>query len=243
MKLIHADCMDALKKLPDGSVDLLVTDPPYRLIGGGCTPKNARHPVGGIFSRDRQTARNGTLFAHNHIAFEAWLPEVYRTLKEGTHAYVMCNPRNLKALWLAAEKAGFIYQNLLVWKKNNVLPSQFYMYSYELILLLRKGRAVPIRHPESRNCVDVPNIPGGRKRHPTEKPVELLRILIENSSDPGDTVLDPFMGSGSTGAACLQLGREFIGMELDDSYFETATKRLEVESNELRSVSERPCDP
>ena len=226
MKLVHANCMDVLKQIPTGSIDLLVTDPPYRLIGGGGTPGSTRHPIGGIFSRRLETARKGTLFRHNATPFEAWLPEAYRVLKSGTHAYVMTNPRNLNTLWLAAEKAGFAYQALLVWKKNNVMPSRFYMHSYELILMLRKGKAKSIRHPGTPSCLEVNNITPGRKLHPAEKPEELMRILIENSSTPGDTVLDLFMGSGTTGVACVHLDRDFIGIEMDDAYFETAENRI-----------------
>ncbi len=242
MRLVHGDCMEVLKRLPPESVDLLVTDPPYRLIGGGCTPSSTKHPIGGIFSRRLETARKGTLFQHNAIPFDAWLPEAYRVLKPGTHAYVMTNPRNLKALWLAAEKAGFAYQALLVWKKNNVMPSCFYMHSYELILMLRKGKAKAIRHPGTPSCLEVNNIAPGRKLHPAEKPEELMRILIENSSAPGDTVLDPFMGSGTTGVVCARLSRDFIGIEMDDAYFETAENRIKEAEHGLRSVSAGPCD-
>ena len=106
--------MDVLKQIPTGSIDLLVTDPPYRLIGGGAVPAETKHPVGGIFAREKPTARKGTLFRHNNIRFGEWLPETYRVLKPDSHAYIMSNPRNLKALWTAAEHAGFTYQNLLV---------------------------------------------------------------------------------------------------------------------------------
>jgi site-specific DNA-methyltransferase (adenine-specific) len=98
------------------------------------------------------------------------------------------------------------------------------MNSCEFILFLRKGKAKRINNLGSKTILKVDNVRG--KLHPTQKPVELMKILIENSSNEGDVVLDPFMGSGSTGVACLNTNRNFIGIELDKNYFEIAKERL-----------------
>lgn len=166
------------------------------------------------------------MFDYNNIKFSQWLPEVYRILKPQTHAYIFTNARNLKELWNSAENVGFKFQQLIVWDKGNCTPTQYYLNSYELILMLRKGNAKYINNLGTKNILNVPNIIGN-KQHPTEKPVELIKILIENSSNVNDVVLDCFTGSGATAVACLEINRKFIGCEIDNKYFKIAKNRIE----------------
>ena len=209
--------------IPSESVDLVVTDPPYKIIRGGSTT-----PKGGVFDRAQNTnVTSGKLFRNNEIEFSDWIPEIYRVLKDGTHAYIMCNGRNLACLQTEAERAGFVFQNLLVWDKGRLNPNRYYMMRCEFILMLRKGKARTINNPGMSNLFSVPN-KFGKRLHPTEKPVGLMEIFIQNSSNAGDTVLDPFMGAGSTGVASVQLGRNFIGYEIDERYFDIARGRIEV---------------
>jgi len=238
-KLYNDDCLNVLKDIPDASIDCVVTDCPYHIISGGCTNdavKIGRYREMGGMMRHRyqnndddaaiQFTRQGKLFKHNEIGFNEWLPELYRVLKPDTHCYVMINARNLKELQQAAEDAGFIFQNLLIWDKGNSLPNKWYMNSYELILMLRKGRARNINFMGTSNILRVPNIIK-TKKHPTEKPAELMQVMIENSTNEGDTVLDPFMGVGGTGMACKYTGRDFIGCEIDEKYYVIAKERIE----------------
>ena len=268
--LYNEDCLKVFKDIEDESIDLFITDCPYKIIGGGCTNdavkigKYTHGEPSGIFDRrgkkadvfaknshgnyihgdskhislcgmfddtDPTTyAKNGTLFKHNDIEFSEWLPEVYRVMKQNTHSYIMINPRNLKDLWIEAEKVGFDFQQLIVWNKGNNTPNRYYLNAYELILMLRKGNAKNINDMGTTNILSVPNIVG-TKKHPTEKPVSLMKILVENSSNEGDTVLDCFMGVGATGVACKQLNREFIGIEIDERYYEIASERIEGTTN------------
>jgi site-specific DNA-methyltransferase (adenine-specific) len=99
------------------------------------------------------------------------------------------------------------------------------MGACEFILMLKKGKSRTINNPSCSNILRVKN-KIGKKYHPTEKPVELMQILVENSSRQGDVILDPFMGSGSTGVACINTDRNFIGIELDEQYFEIARDRM-----------------
>ena len=170
--------------------------------------------------------KQGKLFKHNEIKFSEWLPEIYRVLKDDSHAYIYINARNVKELQTEAEKVGFKYQNIIIWEKGNATPNRYYLQAYEMILLLRKGKARNINNMGTKNLLKVKNIIGN-KTHPTEKPVELNKIFIENSSNQGDIVLDPFMGSGSCGVACKETGRNFVGIEIDEKYFEIAKKRIE----------------
>ena len=221
MELYNDDCLNVLRSIDSESIDCVVTDCPYHIVQGGCTSKSK---PGGMLLGEQ--AKNGMLFEYNEIEFLDWLPEVYRVLKQNTHCYVMVNARNLKDLWAAAEDAGFEYQNLLVWDKGNATPNRYYMQAYELILMLRKGAARNINDMGTQNILRVPNITRV-KYHPTEKSPELMGILIKNSTNEGDTVIDPFMGSGSTGIACRELHRDFIGCEIDEKYFKIAKDRIE----------------
>ena len=233
IKLLHGDCLELMKDIPDKSIDLIVTDPPYKIISGGVTKIPTGNEPSGIFNRREKrkdwsdNARSGKLFNHNEIRFEEWLPDVFRVLKEKSHFYVMCNDRNMQEMLNECEKVGFKLVNILVWKKNNCTPNRYYMKNSEFILLFRKGGARTINNAGSKQCMEIPNIIGN-KLHPTEKPVELMEIFINNSSNPNDTVLDPFIGSGTTGVACKNLNRNFIGIELDDKYFEIAKERIET---------------
>lgn len=222
--LWHCDCLDFINIISDESIDLVVTDPPYKIVAGGNTTKT--NATAGILSGKSRGATSGKIFKNNDISFSSWLPEIYRVLKQNTHCYIFINGRNLVELGTEAKKAGFIFQNLLVWNKGNVTPNRYYMQKCEFILMLRKGKAKNINNLGTSTLLEFPNIIG-KKKHPTEKPVELLKVLIENSTTPGNIVFDPFMGCGSTGIAAISTERSFIGFEIDDKYFEIAKQRIQ----------------
>lgn len=228
--LRQGDCLELMKDIPDKSIDLVVTDCPYHIVQGGCTNIPRKDEPSGIFNRrntfTQKNAKNGKLFDENDIKFSEWLPEVYRVLKDNTHAYIFINARNLKELQQDAENVGFKFQNIIIWNKGNATPNRYYLNAYEMVLMLRKGRAKNINNMGTKNIIDVKNI-RGNKTHPTEKPVELNKIFIENSSNENDTVLDMFMGTGSCAVACKELNRNFIGIELDENYFNIAKERIE----------------
>lgn len=271
MMLYNDDCLEVLKNIEDESIDLVVTDCPYRIVGAGkceleelsyatnkttgekykkpcgilntrleieykvvnnkrkkCIKGTNHFDLGGILSdADSSTyARQGKLFKHNDIKFSDWLPDVYRVLKKGTHCYIMINARNLKELQTEAEKVGFEFQQLLVWNKTNMngTPNRYYMNKLEFILMLSKRPERRINNMGQCNLLNIPNILGN-KVHPTEKPYLLMKVFIENSSNEGQIVLDPFMGAGSTGVACRELKRDFIGIEIDERYFNVAKKK------------------
>lgn len=174
-------------------------------------------------------ARQGKLFKHNEIKFSEWLPLVYDMLKEWCHAYIMINWRNLKELQEEAEKVWFIYQQLLVRDKGNATPNRYYLNACEFILMLRKWHARSINNMWTKNILRIPNIIWNKK-HPTEKPVELMKIMIENSTNEWDLVFDPFMWAWATAIACKELNRNYIGTEIDERYYNATLDRLkEVE--------------
>ena len=236
MKLINTDCLTYLKWMPDKSVDLVVTDCPYHIVSGGCTNIPRDDEPSGIFNRrnafTQKNAKSGKLFDNNDIKFKDWLPEVYRVLKDNTHCYIMINARNLKDLQTEAEKVGFKFQQIIIWNKGNATPNRYYLNAYEMILMLRKGNAKNINNMGCKNIIDVKNI-RGNKTHPTEKPVELNEILIKNSTDEGDLVLDPFMGTGSAAIACYNTKRHFIGIEIDENYYKIALDRVKKAEEDI----------
>ena len=220
--LRQGDCLEVMKDIPDNSIDLIVTDPPYRTIKGGHnTPKwIAGYGNSVLYKND------GKIFEYNDIKHYDWLKESYRILKDDSHIYIMTNLLNLFDLKEIAEKVGFKLHNLLVWEKNNCNANRWYMKNCEYILFMRKGKSKSINNASSKTVHKFNNITGNKK-HPTEKPVELMKMYIENSSKKNDIVLDPFMGSGSTGVACINTNRNFIGIELSEEYYYIAKERIE----------------
>ena len=220
-KIYLGDCLEVMKDISDNSIDLVITDSPYKLVAGGKTSGN----MGGIIAPNKLTSQNGKMFKENDVSFGEWLPSVYRVLKEGTHFYSMVNDRNMNEMLNESKKVGFKLLNILTWKKNNCTPNKYYMKNLEFIVLLRKGRAKNINNMGNKQCIEVSNIIGNKK-HPSEKPIELMEKFILNSSDKNDIVLDLFIGSGTTAIACVNTDRNYIGIEKDEQYFNVAINRV-----------------
>lgn len=225
IKLYQGDCLEIMKDIPNESVDCIITDPPYKMnhSTGGCTNIGMKNKWQGNIK-----AGNTVMNFDLSIKFSDWLPEVYRVLKQSGHCYIFCNDKNMQELLNESTKAGFRESNILIWIKNNACPNRYYMKNCEFILFLYKGKAKPINNMGSKAGIQINNINGKDKLHPTEKPVELLKQFVLNSTDDDGIVLDPFMGSGSIGVAAINTNRNFIGIELDEKYFEIAKERIEV---------------
>ena len=224
IELLNDDCLTILKDISTNSIDLVITDPPYKLnkTTGSMTSSSKSDRWQGNLRAGDKTAN-----ITNVIQFSEWLLEVYRVLKENSHCYVWVNDKNLVDLCNEAEKVGFRLHNILVWKKNNCTPNRWYMKNCEFIIFLHKGKSFPIKNLGDAQLFECDNINGKDKLHPTQKPITYLERLILNSSNELDTVLDPFMGSGSTGVECINTNRKFIGMELDNTYYEIAKNRIQ----------------
>lgn len=215
--LAKGDAREILHKLKTESFDLILTDVPYRTISGGTGGKNA--PTGMLSKND------GKIFENNDIEFDEYMPELYRILKPGSHAYIFTNFLNLEAIMAAIRKAGFKIHNLLAWVKNNATPNRWYMKNGEYVLLCYKGKAKAIKNCGSKtfHCFD--NI-HGQKLHETEKPTDLLKMYIENSTDEGAWVCDPFGGSGATLISSLLCNRKCLSIEIDKKYIDIAKERI-----------------
>jgi len=214
-KIYNTDALAFMDKMIENNfqVDLLVTDPPYKTItGGDSNGANSTRPKGML-------SGNRKLFTHqNNIKISDWMQKVYDCLKDNSHAYIFTNALNLNDMLNEALKAKFKLHNILVWEKNNCTPSQFYMKNCEYVLFLRKGKAKWVNDIGGSKTVHQFNNIIGNKKHPCEKPVDLLKFYIANSSSEGDIVFDPFSGCGSTGRASIELNRKFLGCEIDTTY-------------------------
>lgn len=223
-KIINENAIEFMKTLEDESIDLIITDPPYKVTARG----NAGNS-GGMMQK--KLSMQGKIFKHNDIKPIDYIPEFYRLLKDGSHCYIMTNHVNLQEMLNVATECGFHFIKSLVWNKGNKIMGQYYMSQFEYILFFRKGKGKKINKCGTADILNVPNKKtkdeNGKNLHDTEKPVELMKILVENSSQVGEVVLDPFVGVGATAIACKELDRQYIGVELDEHYYNIAVNRID----------------
>ena len=221
--ILNVDCLIGMKDIPDESIDCIVTDPPYRLTSHGSSGT-----MSGYWTTE--VAKRGKVFEHNDIEIEDYLPELYRVLKPETHCYIMCNNLNLPHFFDVISKSKFHFVKLLVWDKVKAICGRYYMGRVEHIFLLRKGNDRPINDCGTVDILTIPNVKpkdkNGNNLHDSAKPVALFQLLIKNSTNKGDIVLDPFMGSGTTAIACINTERKYLGFEKDKGYWEVCDKRI-----------------
>ena len=225
MKLHQGDCLEVMKQIPDGSVDLILTDPPYELnLHGGRVSS-------GDFNRDLTNKKHINFIAEG-FNFESVFNEFLRVCKIPNILIFCSNKQISKTMKFFEDKK--IPTTLLVWKKTNPIPlcNLKHISDCEFIVYVR-GKKAPFDNSvdsKMKHKVKIfPTLSGKNRNHPTEKPVNLLSELIYLHSFEKQTILDPFMGSGSTGVASKQLNRKFIGIELDEQYFKIAENRINGE--------------
>lgn len=221
---------DALEVLPTlGRVDAVVTDPPYC---SGAVSEASRTSAKGQGLRSDTIARMGWFVGDNmgtaglvfllrSVAFRA-----LEVLDPSGHMLFFCDWRMVPNLAPAIESSGARFQNLVVWDKENMGLGMGFRAQHEMILHFSAGS--PKYHDlGTANIIKAGRITAAEREHQTQKPVSLLSQLIEVVSAPRGVVLDPFMGSGSTGVACVETGRAFVGVERDENHFDIACRRIE----------------
>lgn len=226
-KLYQGDCLEVMKDIEDGSIDLVVTDPPYEIATTGA----------GIYKQaDKQYVKelNGMKDGFS----EEVLDELCRVMKK-INIYFFCSQKQIIPLLDYFVKKKKCNWNILSWHKTNPIPAcgNKYLTDTEFILFFReKGVKVYGSFDTKRTWYATPLNQSDKKKygHPTVKPLSILENLVVNSSQEGEVVLDCFMGSGSTGVACLNTNRNFIGIELDEGYFEIAQNRIEEAVNKTK---------
>jgi site-specific DNA-methyltransferase (adenine-specific) len=217
--LYRGDMRDVLPDLPD-KADLCVTDAPYKLTSGG----NTNQSMSGKFALDSYD-NSGDLMAS--IPWHAMGGPIFRALKPDADAYVMCNDKHVGAAQIAFGGAGLKFHNLLSWDKGAPTRAPFYMKNQEYTLYLWKGKARRPNYGGAKQAFECPR-PKGVDWHPTAKPTSLMALYILQSSQPGDLVLEPFMGAGSTLLAALAFGRRAVGVEIEEAYFDQTCARIEA---------------
>lgn len=244
-RIIQGDCIQEMSRLPDECVDLVFADPPYNLQLGGDLSRPDNSKVAGVTDA---WDRFDTMDAYDLFTHE-WMAEARRILKPNGAIWVMGSYHNIFRVGGILQDQGFWIQNDIIWRKTNPMPNfrgtRFTnahetliwatkdeksrgTFNYDAMKMLNEGTqmrsdwTMPI-------CTGHERLKGddGRKAHPTQKPEALLHRVLLSSTNPGDIVLDPFFGTGTTGAVAKKLGRKWIGIEREDDYIAHAKRRIE----------------
>lgn len=215
--MICGDMRDVLPGL-DPKAHLILTDPPYRLTSGG----NSTGEMKGLFAKGRYD-NSGDLF--QMVEWSVMAPLLWNALGQNGDVIVMSSDRELQNARAALEAAGFGFYRLLIWDKGTVTPNRWFMPNCEFAFYGYKGKARRITDANAQQLVKVPH--RDETDHPTEKPIPLMVGWMHQCCPKDGLVVDPFMGSGSSAVAAAQLGRRFIGIELNPDWFDIACARVE----------------
>ena len=224
------DCLELMKKIPDKSIDLVITDPPYEITANGS---------GGAFGKEKRSYHSEVKTLSDGITNDV-LEELVRVMKK-INIYIWCNTNQLRQYINFFEGIGCT-TDLLTWHKTNPVPTcrNKYLSDTEYLLYFRKD-GVPMygSYNTKKKYYVTPTNKADKDKygHPTIKPLDIIQNLVINSSKEGDIVLDPFLGSGTTAIAAANNGRHYIGFEVDMKYFEMSLKRLE----ETKQLVEGNC--
>lgn len=234
IELLTGDCVEQLEAMPDDSVDLILTDPPYNL-GTFMTGRQA-----GIHRmRDNFFVSAGwDNFAPSdwEESMDDFFRQAARVARKGASLVCFMAVIKVETLVELAQKHGFYYKTTGVWHKTNPMPRNMnlqFINSTESWVYFVHGSRTGTFNNEGLAVHDfvesgvAPTSERKHGKHPTQKPVKLMEHFVTLLSNPGDTVLDPFMGSGSTGVACKKLGRSFVGIDLNHAYVAMAAARME----------------
>jgi modification methylase len=243
-RVLVGDCLEELARLPDQSVDLVFADPPYNLQ----LERELLRPNNTVVDGVDDAWDKFTSFADYDRFSRAWLGECRRILKPDGAIWVIGSYHNIFRLGVALQDLGFWIQNDVIWRKTNPMPNfrgkRFTNAHETLIWAGRDAKARVTFNYEAMKALNddiqmrsdwlFPICSGperlrddeGHKAHPTQKPEALLNRLLLASTNPGDLVLDPFFGTGTTGAVARRLGRRWLGIERDPVYAEAATERI-----------------
>jgi len=243
-EILAGDCVEAMNALPENSVDLVFADPPYNLQLKG----NLHRPDNSMVDAVDDAWDQFSSFQAYDDFTQKWLKAARRILKPNGAIWVIGSYHNIFRVGSALQNAGYWILNDVVWRKSNPMPNfrgkrltnahetmiwaskqeaSKYTFNYEALKALNEGVqmrsdwVLPICTGHERLKDD-----NGDKAHPTQKPESLLHRVLVASTNPGDVVLDPFFGTGTTGAVAKKLGREFIGIEREAAYREVARKRI-----------------
>jgi site-specific DNA-methyltransferase (adenine-specific) len=232
-------CLDAvawLRTLETGSVDLVITDPPYESL--------EKHRAIGTTTRlkNSKASSNKWFEIFPNERFEELFVQLHRVLRQDRHLYLLCDAETMFVAKPIAERCGFRFWKPLVWDKQRIGMGYHYRARYELILFFEKGK----RKLNDLGVADIIEEPRVHRGYPAEKPVGISQVLVTQSTQRGELVIDPFMGSGSAGVAAVGEGRRFLGNDLCEEAVEITRRRLleagAVEATAADDVAGSPRD-
>ncbi|HEX8902363.1 site-specific DNA-methyltransferase [Vitreimonas sp.] len=243
-RIIEGDCVEAMRKLPKGCADLVFADPPYNMQLGGALTRPDQSHVDGV---DDEWDKFADFKSYDEFT-RAWLAEARRCLKDDGAIWVIGAYHNIFRVGAIMQDLGFWILNDIVWRKTNPMPNfkgTRFTNAHETLIWAAKSKdakytfhydALKMLNDDLQMRSDwtLPLCTGGerlkdregRKLHSTQKPEALLHRVVLATSRPGETILDPFFGTGTTGAAAKRLGRHYIGIERDETYIAGAKARL-----------------
>jgi len=254
--IIQSDCIDGMNELPEESVDLVFADPPYNLQLGGDLSRPDNSMVKGVTEEWDQF---DTMDAYDLFSHE-WLKAARRILKPNGSLWVIGSYHNIFRVGTVLQDQQFWIQNDVIWRKTNPMPNfrgtRFTNAHETLIWATKSESSRPTFNYDAMKMMNdgvqmrsdwtLPICTGrerlkksdGKKAHPTQKPESLLHRIILSTSNPGDVIVDPFFGTGTSGAVAKKLGRDFIGFELEEEYIIHARRRIEaIETGQGVAVS------
>ena len=250
--LYHGDALDVLNQFESNKFDLIYVDPPYFLSNDGITCSSGR-----MVSVNKGDWDKSKGFVADVKFIDSWLKACKRVLKENGSIWVSGTLHNIYKVGYLLEENDYDIINDIIMFKPNAPPNlscKYFTHSHEIVLWARKSKLsqhifnyekmkkwnnpkdkLKNKDKQMRSVWSIPLIPKPEKefgKHPTQKPLELLNRIISSSSDEGDCVLDPFMGSGTTGIVCSILNRKFIGIDSNKEYLDIAIKRFKDKKKE-----------
>ena len=210
------DAVGWLRAQPSESIDVVITDPAYESL--------EKHRAIGTTTRltHSKSSSNNWFTVFPNARFGELFDEVYRVLRRNSHFYLYCDAETMFVAKPEGERAGFKFWKPLVWDKKTIGMGYHYRARYEFILFFEKGK----RRLNDLGIADVIVAPRIHRGYPAEKPPAVSEVLIGQSTQPGEIVADPFMGSGSVGVAALTLGRRFLGTDINPEAVRVSAERL-----------------
>src|SRR3989344_2349376 len=248
----EGDIIDIMSKLPAGSVDLILTDPPYNASKGGVNlPDNK---TGGAYYKVNEEWDKFDKYSDYLEFTKKWIKESDRVLSERGTIMVCCSLHNIGEVVMSLKGLNYKPLNIITWRKPNAMPNitkRMLTHSTEFIVWFAKGKNWTFNYDnmkrynygkQLRDVWDFPSCQGperikgneGKSAHPTQKPLNLFRRLIEMASKEGELILDPFIGSGTTAIASEELGRKWIGIDSNENYIKIANERLNKIKNQKK---------
>ncbi|MFP4931861.1 DNA-methyltransferase [Staphylococcus coagulans] len=247
ISILQGDMSQVLDDLEEEKVDMIFADPPYFLSSGGITCSGGK-----MVTVDKGTWDKTLTYAEKHEYNKAWLLKCKRIMKQNATIWISGTLHNIYSIGMALEETGFKILNNITWQKTNPPPNlgcRNFTHSTETIIWAKKDSKkskhyfdyqLMKMYNNNKQMKDVwtgPLTPKSEKKfgkHPTQKPLYLLERIIEASTQKGDLILDPFLGSGTTAVAAKKLQRKFIGIELEEDFINIAKKRVENTNEEPR---------